>query len=169
MVGLLKRKKLSIKEVIMGNFIEFEINIPSDSDGYVPLKCFLCGEEFMLKVDYLSKEDLLCVWCPGCGICHEEYFTDEVVEVAERIATNHLNDMIAEFQKNLDRTLKGSNLVFRKPKAQEYEVIDQIQVNLGDYTEKLYKCCNEASKIKSIRSKTGGYCPFCGGVSDGNQ
>lgn len=147
----------------------FYISIPSDPDGFVLLKCPSCSETFKLTVEDIEDESKLDIWCPGCGLPHESYMTDEVQESAERIIENYVTDSINFFMKDLGASLKGSkNIRFDSGKKIKKEPELPIGRQTGDFILKHYRCCYEEGQISNFRKFVGGYCPFCGGMVDGD-
>lgn len=147
----------------------FKIQIPSDVDGYCLLQCPSCGEKFMLKVEDIEDKAQLEIWCPSCGLVHEHYITDEEKEVVDRLINNFVADSLNDFSDQLERMFRSNKVIkFKKDKPIEKDPVEPIMPEVGDFKEHLYKCCNKSAKIDSVREITGGYCPFCGGLVDGN-
>jgi|BioPla2DNA2_1021312.scaffolds.fasta_scaffold05072_6 DNA-directed RNA polymerase subunit RPC12/RpoP len=149
--------------------VKFEISIPSDSEGFVLLKCPSCSEEFMLSVEDIEDDSFIDIWCPGCGILHNSYMTDDVAELAERMIENYVAETLNNFDKELNKIFKNNKNIKLKPgkkvkKKQEFPIGRKI----GDFVIIKYRCCDEEAKILNIRKFVGGYCPFCGGLTDGN-
>lgn len=59
-----------------------EVSIPADDQGFVLMQCPLCGEFFKIKPGDYHAEDVIEIWCPSCGLKAENYFTDDVIELA---------------------------------------------------------------------------------------
>jgi len=95
----------------------FQISIPADEEGYVLLKCPSCGEKFMMTVEDIEDESTIDIWCPNCGLTHENYIDDDVNELAERIVENQVAEMLNNFSKNLEKTFRNSkNIKFKTGK-----------------------------------------------------
>ena len=92
----------------MDNDIKFEISVPSDEEGYVLLKCPSCGEKFMLTVEDIEDESTVDIWCPNCGLTHDNYLDDDIYELAERIFENQVTEMLNDFSKNLEKSFRNS-------------------------------------------------------------
>lgn len=60
----------------------FEISIPCDDDGFVLLQCPKCGEFFKLRPSDIESDEVLDIYCPLCGLSSEEYFTQDVIDLA---------------------------------------------------------------------------------------
>ena len=69
-----------------------EIAIPADNDGFALLQCNLCGEFFKLKPSDVQSDEVLNIWCPVCGLISDGYFTQDVIDLALKMATNIAND-----------------------------------------------------------------------------
>ncbi|MBR0340879.1 MAG: TFIIB-type zinc ribbon-containing protein [Oscillospiraceae bacterium] len=146
----------------MSDGIKFEISVPSDEDGYILLQCKYCGNFFKITVDDLEDDRLLYLYCPSCGLISDNYFTDDVVNLALAKVKNYGMDMVYDAFKELERTTKKSAVQFRtgnKPKDErEYPIKSGIEA-----LEKAeFYCCNRMAKVKPLLKMTGCYCPFCG-------
>jgi len=147
----------------------FQISIPADEEGYVLLKCPSCGEKFMMTVEDIEDESTIDIWCPNCGLTHENYIDDDVNELAERIVENQVAEMLNNFSKNLEKTFRNSkNIKFKTGKEIKKEAELPIGRKTGDFEKKKYSCCGKIAKISSIKKFEGSYCPFCGEMIDGD-
>ena len=70
-----------------------EVSIPADDQGFVLMQCPLCGEFFKIKPEDYHAEDVIEIWCPSCGLKAENYFTDDVIELALKKTKNYANDL----------------------------------------------------------------------------
>lgn len=139
-----------------------EVSIPADDDGFVLLQCTLCGEFFKIRPEDYQADDVIEIWCPSCGLKSDDYFTDDVLELAEKKAENYATDLIYNEMKKWERQFKGSFISFkvnRKPQSKEEYPI-QYGIDALDVVK--YPCCKRDSKIKPIYKICGSYCPFCG-------
>ena len=139
-----------------------EVSIPADDDGFVLLQCPLCGEFFKVRPTDYQADDVIEVWCPSCGLKADNYFTDDVLELAEKKTENYATDLIYNEMKKWERQFKGSFISFkanRKPQPRE-----EYPINYGIDTLEVmkYPCCKRDAKIKPIYKMCGSYCPFCG-------
>lgn len=151
----------------MKDFETMYISIPSDNDGYILLKCPSCGEKFMLLEDDINDDTVLDIWCPNCGLVHQEYFDDETINLAERMVGNEVADILNEISTSINKSFKNSDIEIKSEKIKK-EVEIPIGRKIGDFDEKYYACCNKYAKISSIKKFEGGYCPFCGELIDGD-
>lgn len=153
----------------MSNEKNIEISIPTDNDGYVMLKCPTCGERFMLKPSDIEEESTIDIWCPNCGLKHDSYFDDEIIDLSKRIVKNCVADMLNDFANDLEKSFKNcKNIKFKSANKLKKEPELPISRKIGDFEIKNYHCCDRQAKIKSITNFEGGYCPFCGEMVDGN-
>lgn len=84
----------------MSNEINMTISIPTDDEGYVLLQCEHCGTYFKATPSDLKDDGVLHIFCPSCGLISENYVTEDVLELAMKMVTNAINDMIYnEFKK----------------------------------------------------------------------
>ena len=152
----------------MSSDLNFDISIPTDQDGFVLLRCPLCGEFFKLTPQDIQADDVLEIWCPACGLKSDNYLTEEILELALRMAKNCVNEDLYKQFKNMERKTKGFGLTFKvhnKPsKEYEYPIIPGIDMmEIEDYP-----CCHRQAKINPAVKLMGGYCPFCGVNHDEN-
>ena len=153
----------------MANDIKFEMSVPADEEGYVLLKCPSCGEKFMLTVEDIEDEATIDIWCPNCGLTHENYLDDDIYELAERIVENQVAEMLTDLSKSLEKSFRNSkNIKFKHGKEIKKEAELPIGRKTGDYEEKRYLCCGKTARISSIKKLEGSYCPFCGEMIDGD-
>lgn len=83
----------------MSDEINMTISIPTD-DGYVLLQCEHCGTYFKATPSDLKDDGVLHIFCPSCGLISVNYITEDVLELAVKMVTNAVNDMIYnEFKK----------------------------------------------------------------------
>lgn len=84
----------------MSDEINMTISIPTDDDGYVLLQCEHCGTYFKATPSDLKDDGVLHIFCPSCGLISVNYITEDVLELAVKMVTNAVNDMIYnEFKK----------------------------------------------------------------------
>ena len=155
----------------MSNYenVTIPISIPSDDEGFVLLKCPTCGEKFMLKVEDIEDESLINIWCPNCGLPHDNYFDDDVYELttkkAQNFAADLMNNLLDEMKKS---TRSCKNIKYKR--GEEVKKIDEYPIGrkVVNYSKKEYLCCNRVAKISDIKMFEGGYCPFSGEMIDGD-
>ena len=78
----------------MSDTVTFEISIPSDNDGYVLLQCENCGEYFKCTPQDVESDEILNIYCPSCGLISESYFTEDVIQLANAMITNYIQDTL---------------------------------------------------------------------------
>ena len=84
----------------MSDEINMTISISTDADGYVLLRCEHCGTYFKGTPSDLKDDGVLHIFCPSCGLISKNYFTEDVLELAMKMAKNAVKDMIYnEFKK----------------------------------------------------------------------
>lgn len=142
-----------------------EIEIPIDEDGFVLLRCHLCGECFKLQSDDIKDENNINIWCPYCGLNGKSYFSEEVEDIALKKVKNEMNEMIYNAFKDIEIKNKHNGFVsFKSGKRATQEVISPIKLKVDKLEQKIYKCCNKQAKIKPLSIECGSYCPICGGI-----
>ncbi|MBZ9622971.1 TFIIB-type zinc ribbon-containing protein [Clostridium sp. FP2] len=142
--------------------VEMKIAIPTDNDGFSLLQCPLCGEFFKLIPSEAKAEDVIEIWCPGCGLKSENYLTENVLELAMKMAGNVATDMIFKEMKKLERQFKSGGLTFKAGKKPKPKSEDPIISGIEALEIQKYECCKRQAKIMPIVKLSGSYCPFCG-------
>ncbi len=148
--------------------MEFDIKIMSDNDGFVSLQCPLCKEYFKLTIADIEADETTEIWCPTCGLKSDSYVTEEIQEMAMKKIQNEINNMLYGKMKQIERETKGQMISFKAGKKPKEEYVNNITETQQDFEKVNYKCCNKEAKIKTKNLISGGYCPFCGGIVDGN-
>lgn len=146
----------------MDDTVTFKISIPSDDEGYVLLQCEYCGEFFKCTPDDIRSEELLNIYCPACGLVSENYLTEDVIELAEAMAQNCMNDLIHNTMKKWERTLSSKYVKFKAGKKPKPVHENPIHSSIDALEETNYHCCNRSAKIQSILKMSASFCPFCG-------
>lgn len=153
----------------MSDIITMKISIPSDDDGFVPLRCPSCLEEFRLLVEDIEDESLIDTWCPGCGLIHVHYLTGEVEELGSKIVENLMANLLNDAMKDMEKQFRGNK--FLKVKASK-PIKEQAELPIGRPTEYyvVKKCenCKKKAKVTLTRNYVGGYCPHCGDMINGS-
>jgi uncharacterized C2H2 Zn-finger protein len=142
--------------------MEMTIEIPADNDGFVLLQCALCGEIFKVKPCGLEDDTVLEMRCPACGLISDNYFTDEITELAMTKAQNYAMGLLYDEMKKLERRTKGKALSFTEGKKPKEEFESPIQSTIEALSVHQYRCCNREVRIKPLLKIVGSYCPFCG-------
>ena len=139
------------------------IPIPCDDEGYVLLQCEYCGNFFKVSSDVIEDERLLHVFCPSCGLISESYCTGDVIELAETMLSNYVNDMLYDAFKDLERkNNRNSAISFKVGKRPSHNAEEPIRSGIEAMVIASFPCCNRKAKIKPLLKMTGCYCPFCG-------
>ena len=122
-----------------GNHEEFNISLPSDTDGYTGRECPNCGNYFKIMLGTGLKDIGKC-YCPYCG-CHEnhssfhtaaqiEYAKSVVVDKVTRRVNSRLKKMARDFNSrnrhgrgllSLSMDVKTSSVRIRYPTESELE------------------------------------------------
>ncbi len=139
-----------------------EVSIPADDQGFVLMQCPLCGGFFKIKPGDYHAEDVIEIWCPSCGLKAENYFTDDVIELALKKTKNYANDLIYNEMKKWEKKFKGSFISFKAGKKPQHEEEYPIKYGIEALEVEKYPCCKREAKIKPIYKMCGSYCPFCG-------
>lgn len=142
--------------------IVMNISIPADNDGFVLFQCPLCGEFFKLTSSDVQADDMIEIWCPCCGLKSKNYLTEDVIELAMKMAENVAMDMIFTEMKKWERQFKGSGLIFKAGKKPKQKTENPIISGIEALEIQKYDCCKRQAKVKPIVKLIGSYCPFCG-------
>lgn len=144
------------------------ISIPTDDDGFVLLRCPKCGEYFKLPSDDIQSEEVLDIHCPQCGLISENYITDDVIELAQTKAINHLLDDFYGEMKKLERKTRNSFVKIKAniPKKEE-EIPIRSTIDSMEIVD--FECCERQAKLRYLLDYCGCYCPYCGGQKDGSN
>lgn len=143
-----------------------KMKVPADKDGFVNLKCPLCGEKFKLSVSVLEAEETLYIWCPGCGLISRSYYDDDVYSLAEAKAINIAEDKINNILKEFEGNTKNSIIQFQMSKPEKMRE-NRLKTILDYSVLKACADCRGLFKIMSTLSISTYYCPICGGIQDG--
>ena len=147
----------------MDDEIQMSISIPTDDEGYILLKCEHCGTFFKGTPSDLQDDGVLHIFCPSCGLISDSYLTDDIVELASKMAKNYAYDMIYDAFRDLERHSKKNSLVkFKAGKKPAHESEDPIRSGIEALEVCTFPCCRRTAKIKPLLKMTGAYCPFCG-------
>lgn len=139
-----------------------EIAIPADNDGFALLQCNLCGEFFKLKPNDVQSDEVLNIWCPVCGLISDGYFTQDVIDLALKMATNIANDLLFDSLKDMQKNFNGGFISMKISKKPDREIESPIVSGIEALEVQKYKCCKKQAKIKPLVKIFGSYCPYCG-------
>lgn len=146
----------------LGDEVKFEITIPTDEDGFVLLKCPMCGDLFKLKPSDYEDDSVFSIYCPSCGMTGDNYITEDVLEFAMNMAENYANERILKAFKKLERKSKGSMIKVEVKSKIKKKSEQPIMLTIENLEYKMYPCCKLSAKIKPILKMSGSYCPYCG-------
>lgn len=146
----------------MSEEIHMTISIPADDDGYVLLQCEHCGTFFKATPFDIEDDGVLQIFCPSCGLISDSYATEDVIELAMKMAENVANDMIYDMFKDLERHSRGGPIQIKAGKRPEHESEAPIRSGIEALEVTAFPCCGRSAKIKPLLRMTGAYCPFCG-------
>ncbi|MGH4049762.1 MAG: TFIIB-type zinc ribbon-containing protein [Clostridium sp.] len=142
--------------------VQMEISVPTDSDGFVLLRCSLCGEYFKMKPSEMEADDVIEIWCPCCGLKSENYLTDDVIELSLKMAKNVAMNMIFDEMKRWERQFSSNTLSFKAGNQSEKEAETPIVAGVEALEIQKYRCCKREAKIKPLIKMCGSHCPYCG-------
>lgn len=146
----------------MSDEINMEISVPTDDDGYILLKCPICGTYFKVTSTDIDDAGVLELFCPSCGLASDSYITEDVIELALSMAQNVAMDMIYSELKKLERQFNKGSVTFKAGRRPKHEHENPIRAGIEALEVVVFPCCKRKSKIKPMLKITGCYCPFCG-------
>lgn len=146
----------------MNDEIAMTISVPTDDEGYILLQCEYCGNFFKCTISDLQDDGILQIFCPSCGLTSENYITDDVLDLAVKMARNIANDMIYSAFKELEHYNKNGIITFKIGKRPQDEKEEPIRSGIEAMEICNFQCCKRTVKIKPLLKMTGAYCPFCG-------
>jgi hypothetical protein len=146
----------------MSNDKVFTISIPSDDDGYILLQCEHCGEYFKVTANDIRDDRVLNIYCPACGLESDSYITEDVIELAEVMATNYAQDLIYDELKKLEKQTRRSPVQFKIKSKPEYLYENPVRSGIEALQIVSFPCCHRRAKIKPLLKMSGCCCPFCG-------
>lgn len=145
----------------------FEIQIPTDIDGFVLLKCQYCCEFFKLIPDEMQSDDVIEIICPSCGLKCENYLTDDVIELAVKKSNNIALEMINKEFKKMEKKFKNGMFSVDYKQLSKKEIENPILLGIDALELQKYNCCKKSAKIKPLYKIISSYCPYCGVKYDG--
>lgn len=147
----------------MSDEFHVTISIPTDDEGYILLQCEHCGTFFKATPSDIEDDGVLHLFCPSCGLSSENYVTEDVMELAMKMAQNKVNDMIYDMFKDLERHNRRNSMIkFKAGKRPKHEAEEPIRSSIEALEIISFPCCRRTAKIKPLLKMTGAYCPFCG-------
>ena len=147
----------------MSDEFHVTISIPTDDEGYILLQCEHCGTFFKATPSDIENDGVLHLFCPSCGLSSENYVTEDVMELAMKMAQNKVNDMIYDMFKDLERHNRRNSMIkFKAGKRPKHEAEEPIRSSIEALEIISFPCCRRTAKIKPLLKMTGAYCPFCG-------
>ena len=147
----------------MSDEFHVTISIPTDDEGYILLQCEHCGTFFKATPSDIEDDGVLHLFCPSCGLSSENYVTEDVMELAMKMAQNKVNDMIYDMFKDLERHNRRNSMIkFKAGKRPKHEAKEPIRSSIEALEITSFPCCRRTAKIKPLLKMTGAYCPFCG-------
>ncbi len=147
----------------MSDEFHMTISIPTDDEGYILLRCEHCGTFFKATPSDIEEDGVLHLFCPSCGLTSENYVTEDVIELAMKMAKNKVNDMLYDMFKDLERHNRRNSIIkFKAGKRLKHEAEEPIRSSIEALEVTTFQCCRRTAKIKPLLKMTGAYCPFCG-------
>ena len=146
----------------MNDVLNISIQIPTDDDGFVLLKCPICGTFFKATPSDIQDDGVLELHCPSCGLSSDSFITDDVLELTEAIAINATTDLIYTELKKMERQFHKGPITIKAGKPPKHEPENPIRSGIEALEIVSFPCCQRTAKIKPILRMTGCYCPFCG-------
>ncbi len=147
--------------------IKIEFIMEGDSDGYVNFACPYCESEFKLSAKEYQDNEMPFdeLFCPYCGLSHskDSFFTDEVKEMVQAIATNYMIEQVNKSFGKMKRSInKSGNMVKMTFKPLEKVYVKELKGK--DTVEVSFKCecCNHHMKVLYCAGVSKIFCSYCG-------
>ena len=98
----------------------------------------------------------------------ENFWADDVFELAQAEILNQFMGNLQKELKALERKTRNSMIQI---KAGKYREEDEIPINSTVDPMGIVQldCCNRSAKIRYLLNYSGYYCPFCGGLRNGDN
>lgn len=138
------------------------IEIPPDSDGFIPMECPLCEERFGLHNEDIEDDEVLEIRCPHCGIASESYVTPEIIELAQARLTNMALGLIHDEMKKLERTTKGKAIEIKAGKKPRDEAEPPLVAEVNTLQAVRCENCGRTVKVSPLLALSVFTCPCCG-------
>lgn len=140
----------------------FEIRIPCDDDGFILLRCPHCSELFKLTAEDMESDETLDIYCPSCGLCANNFLTQDVIDLALAKTSNYAMDAIAQ-QLQAFAKKNSSGLVRFEVKAnREREPEPPIRAAIEALQIATCHDCGREAKVPPALAMSAYTCPLCG-------
>jgi hypothetical protein len=154
----------------MSDTINLEISIPADDEGYILLQCSHCGSFFKITSEDLKDESVFNIYCPCCGLISDNYYTEDVIELAQTKVYNLAMDMIYDAFKDMERHNSSKSAVkFKAGNKPKHEHENPIRTRIDELKIMQYDCCHRSAKVSPLIQMSASYCPFCGVIHFGDE
>lgn len=137
--------------------------IQGDSEGYILFECPHCESEFKLSASEFENKDGE-LYCPYCGLSSEKdnFYTKEVIEQAQKIATNYVYDQINNMFGKMKKSINRSKYI-----KMEFKPIKKINIEgikTKDTVDEVFECktCHNHVKVLYCSGMSKIYCSYCG-------
>jgi predicted RNA-binding Zn-ribbon protein involved in translation (DUF1610 family) len=139
----------------------FSIQIPTDDEGYLALRCPHCELQFKIRGGDYQERDIADLYCANCGLSGEfaAFLPPDVMEAMHRAALDHMLPDLQKAVADLNRSAGGllsihAEIETPPPPRQLRAVTDLAEAELP--------CCETAVKLSFTNAAAVFYCPFCG-------
>lgn len=138
------------------------IEIPPDSDGFIPMECPLCEERFGLRIEDIEDDEVLEVRCPHCGIASDSYVTPNIIELAQTKLSIMALNLIHNEMKKLERATKGKAIEVKAGKKPQEEAEAPLVTDVNTMQEIRCENCGRTVKVTPLLALSVFICPCCG-------
>lgn len=141
--------------------------IQGDNEGYVTFECPYCGSEFKLQAGEFQDDEnpFNELYCPYCGLSKapNEFYSSEVMEKAEALATNYMIEQLNKTFGSMQRSLNNSKS-FIKMTYKPLQKLNVKELKDKDTTETEFECtcCQRHVKALYCAGSSKIFCPYCG-------
>ncbi len=140
----------------------FEIRIPCDNDGFILLRCPRCGELFKLTAEDMESDETLDIYCPSCGLCANNFLTQDVIDLALAKTSNYAMDAIAQQLQAFAKKSSSGLVRFEVKANREREPEPPIRVAIEALQIVTCHDCGREAKVPPALAMSAYTCPLCG-------
>lgn len=142
--------------------METTINIPSDEDGYILLRCEKCGEFFKITADDCESDEIIEISCPACGLTSDNFATEDIMRLISSKTQNYALYAMNKALDDIGKTLKGNFIKVKTDEKINYINEETIVSQIDELEIARFRCCGRTAKVKPLLKFTGCICPCCG-------
>lgn len=147
--------------------VSFSFTIQGDDEGYVTFSCPYCHSDFKLQAGEFQNENepFVELFCPYCGLAKDKnsFYSDEVIEQAQALATNYMIEELNKSFGKMQRSINHSKGII-KMKFKPLKKVGVNELKERDTQEVAFECnsCDHHVKVLYCAGESKIFCPYCG-------